>query len=121
MRLLCATHADIPRAIVDGSFRQGPLYRINTVQILLPPLRERRDDILLLANHLLKNSSAEMGREVRAIAAGASDELFAHTSPGNVRELNHVIQRAVALAESDTITSFASRPPLQCNDAGGFG
>ena len=110
VRLLCATHADIPAAIAEGKFRQDLYYRINTVQIVLPPLRERREDIPLLASHFLQTFAAEMGRNIRAIAPSALDQLLAHNWPGNVRELNHVIQRAVALANGDTITSFAFAP-----------
>ncbi len=110
VRLLCATHADIPAAIAEGKFRQDLYYRINTVQIGLPPLRGRREDIPLLAGHFLQMFAAEMGRDIRAIAPPALDQLLAHTWPGNVRELNHVIQRAVALANGDTITSFAFAP-----------
>ena len=110
VRLLCATHADIPAAIAEGKFRQDLYYRINTVQVVLPPLRERREDIPLLAGHFLQMFAAEMGRDVHAIAPPALDQLLAHSWPGNVRELNHVIQRAVALATGDTITSFAFAP-----------
>ena len=110
VRLLCATHADIPAAIAEGKFRHDLYYRINTVQIGLPPLRGRREDIPLLAGHFLQMFAAEMGRDIRAIAPPALDQLLAHTWPGNVRELNHVIQRAVALANGDTITSFAFAP-----------
>jgi len=110
VRLLCATHADIPKAIEAGKFRHDLYYRINTVQIVLPPLRERREDLPLLACHFLRASAQEMGRDVRAIAARALEQLLAHAWPGNVRELEHVIQRAVVLAESDTITLFSFAP-----------
>lgn len=110
VRLLCATHADIPAAIREGKFRQDLYYRINTVQIVMPPLRERRGDIPLLAGHFLQTFATGMGRDVRTIAPAALDQLLAHNWPGNVRELNHVIQRAVALADGDTITSFAFAP-----------
>jgi DNA-binding NtrC family response regulator len=106
VRLLCATHTDIPAAIADDRFRADLYYRINTVQIALPPLRERREDIPLLAEHFRKRAAADMGKEVRAIAPGALDQLLAHSWPGNVRELEHVLQRAVALTNSDTITLF---------------
>ena len=110
VRLLCATHADIPKAIATGKFRQDLYYRINTVQIVLPPLRERREDIPLLAGHFLRTVAAEMGRDVRAFTPGALEQLQAHTWPGNVRELDHVVQRAVALANGDTINSFTFAP-----------
>ncbi len=106
VRLLCATHADIPRAVVEGKFRHDLYYRINTVQIFLPSLRERRDDILLLAGHFLGRFSAEMGKDVHTIVPSAQEQLRVHPWPGNVRELEHVIQRAVALAGGDTITGF---------------
>jgi DNA-binding NtrC family response regulator len=110
VRLLCATHADIPGAIASEKFRHDLYYRINTVQIVLPPLRERREDIPLLAGHFLRTFGDAMNKEIHAIAPRALEQLSAHAWPGNVRELNHVIQRAVALAESDTITSFAFAP-----------
>lgn len=110
VRLLCATHADIPQAILAGKFRHDLYYRINTVQILLPPLRDRREDIPLLAGHFLQKFAAEMNREVRGIAPAAMDQLWAHSWPGNVRELSHVIQRAVALAEGNRITGFTFVP-----------
>jgi two-component system, NtrC family, response regulator HydG len=110
VRLLCATHADIPKAIAEGKFRHDLYYRINTVQIVLPPLRERREDIPLLASHFLRKYAAEMGREGRVIAPRALDQLRAHAWPGNVRELDHVLQRAVALANGDTIRGFTFAP-----------
>jgi len=110
VRLLCATHADIPKAIAGAKFRDDLYYRINTVQVVLPPLRERREDIPLLAGHFLRTVAAEMGRDVRAFTPGALEQLQAHTWPGNVRELDHVVQRAVALANGDTINSFTFAP-----------
>jgi two-component system, NtrC family, response regulator HydG len=110
VRLLCATHADIPKAVAEGQFRHDLYYRINTVQIVLPPLRQRREDIPLLAGHFLQIFAGAMGKDVRAIAPPALDQLRAHSWPGNVRELNHVLQRAVALADGDTIKSFAFAP-----------
>jgi DNA-binding NtrC family response regulator len=110
VRLLCATHADIPQAIAEGKFRQDLYYRINTVQILLPPLRGRPEDIVLLAGYFLRIFALEMGSEVCAIAPSALDQLFAHSWPGNIRELSHVIQRAVALTSGDTVESFTFAP-----------
>jgi DNA-binding NtrC family response regulator len=111
VRLLSATHADIPKAIEDGRFRQDLYYRINTVQIPLPPLRDRRDDIALLAEHFLRRFSEEMRKEIRGIAPAALEQLRAHSWPGNVRELEHVVQRAVALTSGDTIANFSFPPP----------
>jgi two-component system response regulator HydG len=112
VRLLCATHADLPNAIAAGTFRHDLYYRINTVQLVLPPLRERRDDIGLLAGNFLGRFAASMGKPVCAIAPHAMEQLLAHTWPGNVRELEHVIQRAVALVEGGTITSFGFAPEV---------
>jgi two-component system, NtrC family, response regulator HydG len=112
VRLISATHADIPAAIKQRTFRQDLYYRINTVHILLPALRDRRDDIPLLAGHFLNRFTAEMEKDVRAIAPAALDQLRAHPWPGNVRELEHVMQRAVALATGDTITSFSFAPAV---------
>jgi two-component system response regulator HydG len=106
VRVLCATHADIPKAIGEGKFRHDLYYRINTVQLVLPPLRERREDIALLARHFLGKFAAVMGKDIGAIAPAALDQLLAHTWLGNVRELEHVIQRAVALCDDETIHGF---------------
>jgi len=106
VRVLCATHADIPRAIGEGKFRHDLYYRINTVQIVLPPLRERREDIALLARHFLSRFATLMGKDITAVAPAALDQLLAHTWSGNVRELEHVIQRAVALCDDETIHGF---------------
>lgn len=112
VRLLAATHANITKKIGQNEFRHDLYYRINTVQFLLPPLRERQEDIPLLAAHFLTKFSAQMHRNLRAIAPGAMDQLLAHTWPGNVRELEHVIQRAVAVSLGDTITGFAFAPAI---------
>jgi two-component system response regulator HydG len=110
VRLLAATHADIPQALAEGKFRSDLYYRINTLQISLPALRDRREDIPLLAGHFLSRSAAAMSKPVRTIGPRALDQLLAHSWPGNVRELEHVIQRAVALAPGDAITSFTFAP-----------
>jgi len=112
VRVLCATHADIPAAIGEGKFRHDLYFRINTVQIMLPPLRERREDIALLAGHFLSRFATLMGKDIRAIAPAALDQLLAHTWSGNVRELEHVIQRAVALCDEETIRGFVFAPKV---------
>ena len=115
-RLLCATHSDLPKAIEAKQFRHDLYYRINSIQMALPPLRARREDVPLLANHFLQTFAAEMRKDVRTIAPCALDQLRAHPWPGNVRELEHVIQRAVALADGDAIANVAFAPA-----AGGVG
>jgi two-component system response regulator HydG len=112
VRLLTATHADITARIADGQFRHDLYYRINTVQVSLPALRERRGDIPLLARHFLAKFSAEMRREVQFITPTAMDQLVRHSWPGNVRELEHVIQRTVAVATNETIADFAFAPAV---------
>jgi DNA-binding NtrC family response regulator len=110
VRLLCATHADLPQAIAQGRFRQDLYYRINTVRIVLPPLRERPGDIPVLAGYCLKKFAAELGRPVCGLTPEAQSRLLAHRWPGNVRELEHVLQRATALAHGDTISEIAFAP-----------
>jgi DNA-binding NtrC family response regulator len=119
-RLLCATHADVPKAIEEDEFRHDLYYRINTVQIVLPPLRERREDILLLAAYYLERFSAKMRKEVRSLATSVQEQLLAHDWPGNVRELEHVIERAVALAPGETVekVAFAQAPGSSATTAG---
>jgi DNA-binding NtrC family response regulator len=112
VRLLTATHEDILARIEGNRFRHDLYYRINTVQVSLPALRERRQDIPLLARHFLAKFSDEMRREVQVITPKALDQLCGHSWPGNVRELEHVIQRAVALATGDTISGFTFAPSV---------
>ena len=112
VRLLCATHTDLPKAIGEGKFRHDLYYRINTAQIVLPPLRQRRDDVPLLAGHFLARFAADMNKEIRGLAPAALGQLQAHSWPGNVRELEHVIQHAVALAPGNLITHFNFAPSV---------
>ena len=109
-RLLCATHSDLARAIEEKKFRQDLYYRVNTVQVMLPPLRERREDIPLLAVHFLERFNTKMRKEVRSLAPSVHAQLAAHAWPGNVRELEHVIERAVALTDGDTVESVSFPP-----------
>jgi DNA-binding NtrC family response regulator len=108
-RILAATNADIRQLIRDGRFREDLYFRLNTVEIALPPLRARRDDIPLLAAYYLARYAKERGREPLTITAGASRALESHDWPGNVRELAHVMQRAVLLAKDDTIEAVDLR------------
>jgi DNA-binding NtrC family response regulator len=102
-RILAATNADIAQLIRDGRFRADLYFRLNTVEIAVPPLRARRDDIPLLATHFLSRSAKESGRQPPALIEGASRALESYDWPGNVRELAHVMQRAVLLARDETI------------------
>jgi DNA-binding NtrC family response regulator len=104
VRLICATNNDIHQDVNEGNFRQDLLYRINTVEIHLPPLRERQGDIPLLAEHFLKVYSKKYRKSIRHIQAGAMKKLNQYPWPGNVRELQHAIERAVIMSEGDSLT-----------------
>jgi DNA-binding NtrC family response regulator len=99
VRVLSATNANLPAEIAAGRFREDLLYRLNTVVIHLPPLRDRREDIEPLAVHFLAHYSARYRKPIEAFAADALDLLMAHSWPGNVRELAHSIERAVLMAD----------------------
>jgi len=103
IRMVTATNKDLRKAVEAGLFREDLYYRLNVVQIHLPPLRERREDIPLLANHFLKKFSQENRFEPKVFAAEAMDFLVGYEWPGNVRQLENVIERCVVLASSDTI------------------
>lgn len=104
VHLLSATNRDLESAIEEGAFREDLYYRINVIQLELPPLRARGTDILLLAQHFLKLFSERAGKQITGIAENAAAKLLAYDWPGNVRELRNVIERAVALARFDKIT-----------------
>lgn len=106
VRIVSATHVDLPQAIEDKKFREDLYYRLNVVHVTLPPLRERLDDIPLLADHFLKRYSARMQKNVTAIAGPAIEQLLGHWWPGNVRELENTMQRAIAVATGELIQSF---------------
>lgn len=102
IRLICATNDNLEQAVIDGRFRQDLLYRINTVEIRLPALRERNDDIPLLANYYLKHFAQKYKRDL-TISGDDMNALCQYPWPGNVRELAHAIERAVILTEGDTL------------------
>jgi DNA-binding NtrC family response regulator len=108
VRVLSATNADLQVEIAAGRFREDLLYRLNTVVIHLPPLRERRDDIEPLARHFLAHYAARYRKPIRAFDADATAVLRAHHWPGNVRELAHTVERAVLMADP-AATSVAPR------------
>ncbi|MFO7752934.1 MAG: sigma-54 dependent transcriptional regulator [Desulfobacteraceae bacterium] len=102
-RLLCATHRDLEALLETGAFRNDFYFRINVINIRIPPLRDRRDDIPLLAFHFLKMFSKELGKGVEDLSAEALKMLKTYDWPGNVRELKNVMERAVVLSRSDTV------------------
>lgn len=104
VRLICATNADIHEMVVNGEFRQDLLYRINTIELHIPPLRERGTDIDLLAEHFLQRYRKKYKKDIRNISGPAMKKLREYNWPGNVRELQHAIERAVILASGLTLT-----------------
>lgn len=103
VRLICATNNNIHQMVDENQFRQDLLYRINTVEIHLPPLRERTGDIPLLTDHFLKSYAKKYKKSIRGISAGALKTLTQYHWPGNVRELQHAIERAIIMSDSDTL------------------
>ena len=103
VRVVSATNQDLPKAVEEGRFREDLFYRINVLSIPLPPLRDRAEDIPLLAEHFLSMFAAQMDKPVRTLSAEALKALQAHSWRGNVRELQNAIERAVALEQTETI------------------
>jgi transcriptional regulator with PAS, ATPase and Fis domain len=103
VRIIAATNKDLEEAIKRGSFRQDLYYRLNVVSIMMPPLRERREDISLLASYFVAKYSKHCKRRVSGISPEARNALRSYDWPGNVRELENAIERAVVLGSSDSI------------------
>ncbi len=106
VRLLSATNADLHAEVAQGRFRQDLLFRLNTVEIRLPPLRDRIEDIPVLAEHFLKLHRERYRRPIMGFTPEALDALRQHLWPGNVRELDHVIERAVLMSPGNIVTAF---------------
>jgi DNA-binding NtrC family response regulator len=102
VRVVAATHGDLAAMISQGTFREDLFYRLNVIQISLPPLRDRREDIPALAEHFLARSAGKLGRELR-LSAEAVERLLRYPWPGNVRELENAIERAAILARGATV------------------
>jgi len=112
VRLVAATNRDIAQAIAGGQFREDLFHRLNVVQIQLPPLRDRGDDVLLLAGHFLKMFRATMNKNVDGLAPAARQKMLLHRWPGNVRELRNAIERALILETAHDIQP-SSLPDFQ--------
>jgi DNA-binding NtrC family response regulator len=103
VRVLAATNTDLGKAVESGDFREDLLYRLNTVELALPPLRERREDIPALAAHFLQRQAKRYEKPIAGFDADALNALLDHPWPGNVRELEHVVERAVLMAHGEKI------------------
>jgi len=103
IRVLAATNKDLKREVEEGAFRQDLYYRLNVITLFVPRLADRKDDVLILSIHFLKKFSDAQSKKIEAIADGAMDILLSYEFPGNVRELENIIERAVTLAKGNTV------------------
>ena len=117
VRVICATHRNLEQMVEADTFRQDLYYRINVFPIFLPPLRERKDDILLLADHFVERYARRMDKDIRRISTPAINMMFAYHWPGNVRELENCIERAVLLSTDGVIHGHHLPPTLQTSEA----
>jgi Nif-specific regulatory protein len=116
VRLIAATNRNLEDAIAAGTFREDLLYRLNVFTIFVPPLRERKTDVLLLADHFLERLATDHGKRIRRISTPAIDMLMAYHWPGNVRELQNVLERAVLVCDADVVHAHHLPPTLQMAD-----
>jgi Nif-specific regulatory protein len=121
VRLIAATNKNIEQAIAQGAFREDLFHRLNVFTIFVPPLRERKPDVLLLADHFLARFASEHGKDIRRIATPAIDMLAAYHWPGNARELQNVIERAVLVCDGHVIHAHHLPPTLQTAEASDTG
>jgi transcriptional regulator with GAF, ATPase, and Fis domain len=110
VRLVAATNSDLEKDVAEGRFRQDLYYRLNVVRIVVPPLRERIDDIPLLAVHFAEKVSVRLGRPTPAFSQSCRDEMTAYAWPGNVRELSNVVERAIVMSVGDVVESLDLAP-----------
>jgi transcriptional regulator with PAS, ATPase and Fis domain len=110
VRVIAATHSDLARMVADGSFRQDLFYRLNVIPVTLPPLRERRDDIPLLVQHFLQKLCADLKRPTVTVSQDALRRLMAYSWPGNVRQLENIVERALTFSQG--------RPQIDVADLG---
>ncbi len=119
VRLITATNKNLEEEIANGNFREDLFYRLNVFTIFLPPLRERKSDILLLAEHFVEKYEVEHNKRIRRISTPAIDMLTVYHYPGNVRELENAIERAVLVCDSNVIHGHHLPPTLQTADVSG--
>jgi transcriptional regulator with GAF, ATPase, and Fis domain len=115
VRLIAATNRDLERAVAEGRFREDLYYRLAVFRVQLPALRERGEDVLLLADHFVREMGAKMGKGEAGLSQEARELLLAHAWPGNIRELQNAIERALIVAEGELISAahlaITPRPP----------
>jgi Nif-specific regulatory protein len=121
VRVLAATNRNLEKAIASGEFREDLYYRLNVFSIFVPPLRDRKADILLLADHFLERFAREHGKNVRRISTPAIDMLASYHWPGNVRELSNAIERAVVLCDGGVVHAHHLPPTLQTAESSNTG
>ena len=103
VRIITATNADLRKEVAAGNFRQDLLFRLNTIEVKLPPVRERAEDIPILAKHFLREQCQRYRKSITDFEPGAMKALLEHAWPGNVRELSHSVERAVLMANGEVI------------------
>ena len=97
VRLVCATQKDLRKEVAQGRFREDLFYRLNVVQVVIPPLRQRQEDIMVIGEHVLKTCSTKMNKQLKGFSSQSREVLLRYSFPGNVRELENMVERAVAL------------------------
>lgn len=110
VRLVCATQRDLRKEVAQGRFREDLFYRLNVVPIVVPPLRQRQEDIMVIAEHVLDTCSQKLNKQLRGFSQQARELLLRYSYPGNVRELENLVERAVALGRDKT----SVQPPDLC-------
>src|SRR5262249_47472403 len=103
VRVVSATNRDLAQRMAEGAFREDLFYRLNVIEVMLPPLRDRTEDVLPLAEHFLQEAAQRTGKRMHGFTQAANKIILAYPWPGNVRELENLVERAVALAEGDLI------------------
>ena len=118
VRVVAATHSDLAKMVADGTFREDLFYRLNVLPVQLPPLRDRRDDIPLLVQHFLQRLAQDSGRAGMTVSQDAMRRLMAYRWPGNVRQLENTVERALAFTQGRTVIDVQDLPPEIQNQSG---
>jgi two-component system response regulator GlrR len=116
VRIIAATNRDLNDAVKNGTFRSDLYYRVSVLPLVIPPLRDRRDDIPLLAQHFLKQSAKRLNKDIRGFTPAAVQRMMVHLWPGNVRELENAVEKAVVMSRQDMITPDLLPAPAQSNE-----